>query len=507
MHAPEIELNKNQHSFRTGLPAPLIHSQIFNSLNFVIMARLRVLELAKPFVAAMPEVQVPYQKVDVQERAMWLVAAGILYSVLSELPLYGAVRPLTAPDAWGWLRPLLAASNGSALELGVVPIVLSGFVLQILASRRYLTVSLDLRSDRTLFQSAQKLLAMFLSFSLSILLSFSGKFGSPAELGYKNFAFILFQLWTGGLFMILADEIFSKGYGLGTGVMAFTTLSSAQRFVWWAVSLVGVETESGNQFFGALPNLTHNLYSRSVKYSLIDGVFRSSLPNLVDIMTALLAFIVIVYVSMFRYEILLRSTKMRGASTTFPVRLLYVGCTPILFWASLLAVLRLVSSSLYLLAPGNPAVKLLGTWAIEENAMVATSGLVSFLQPPNNSFSVTDSVRAVVYLAFTLSVITIFSRLWAEASGSAPSDIAKQLKDNDMVIVGRRDTGAIKELRKTIPLAATTGGVVLGLYLALFDILGATGWSACVAMGVMNISSFLELMAQEGFNPAALQGN
>lgn len=470
------------------------------------MARLRVLDLAKPFVAAMPEVQLPYQKVDVQERAMWVVATGILFFVISELPLYGAVRSLSAPDAWGWLRPMVAAFNGTALELGTIPVILAGFTVQVLASRRTLNVSLDLRSDRALFQSAQKLLAMALSFCLSILIVFSGKFGTVADLGYKNVAFLLFQLWTGGLFVILADEIFTKGYGLGTGVMAFTTFSTGQRFVWWAVSLVSVETDGGNRFFGALPNLTYNLYARSVPYGFIDGVFRKTLPNFIDVMTAVLAFSVVVYISMFRYEVLVRSTKMRAASTTFPVRLLYTGCTPILFWAALLATLRIISSSLFLLAPENAAVALLGKWEVRDNALVAVSGLIAFLQPPSGTLTPQDAAGAVGYLIFTLVVTTGFSRLWAEASGFAPADIAKQFKENGMVIVGRRDTAAVKELKKIIPLAATTGGFVLGLYVAAFDILGATGWAACVAVGVLNINSLLELMAQEGFNPMSLQG-
>jgi protein transport protein SEC61 subunit alpha len=42
------------------------------------------------------------------------------------------------------------------MELGIQPIVTSGMIIQMLAGSQLIDVNLDLKSDRELFQTAQK---------------------------------------------------------------------------------------------------------------------------------------------------------------------------------------------------------------------------------------------------------------------------------------------------------------------------------------------------------------
>lgn len=42
------------------------------------------------------------------------------------------------------------------MELGITPIVTSGMIIQMLAGSQLIDVNLDLKSDRELFQTAQK---------------------------------------------------------------------------------------------------------------------------------------------------------------------------------------------------------------------------------------------------------------------------------------------------------------------------------------------------------------
>jgi len=42
------------------------------------------------------------------------------------------------------------------MELGISPIVTSGMIIQMLAGSQLIDVNLDLKSDRELFQTAQK---------------------------------------------------------------------------------------------------------------------------------------------------------------------------------------------------------------------------------------------------------------------------------------------------------------------------------------------------------------
>jgi len=44
-----------------------------------------------------------------------------------------------------------------------------------------------------------------------------------------------------------------------------------------------------------------------------------------------------------------------------------------------------------------------------------------------------DPIHTVVYVLFMLSACALFSKTWIEVSGSGPRDVAKQLKDQQMV--------------------------------------------------------------------------
>jgi protein transport protein SEC61 subunit alpha len=53
---------------------------------------------------------------------------------------------------------MLASNRGTLMELGISPIISSGMVFQLLAGTHLIDVNLDLKSDRELYQTAQKCL-------------------------------------------------------------------------------------------------------------------------------------------------------------------------------------------------------------------------------------------------------------------------------------------------------------------------------------------------------------
>lgn len=61
-----------------------------------------------------------------------------------------------------------------------------------------------------------------------------------------------------------------------------------------------------------------------------------------------------------------------------------------------------------------------------------------------------NPLHAIFYVVFMLSACALFSKTWIEVSGSSASDVAKQLKDQNMFIQGHRDTLASlkKELNR-----------------------------------------------------------
>ena len=81
---------------------------------------------------------------------------------MSQMPLYGIVSS-DSSDPLYWLRMMMASNRGTLMELGITPIVSSGMVFQLLAGTHMIDVNLDLKSDRELYQTAQKLLAFIMS--------------------------------------------------------------------------------------------------------------------------------------------------------------------------------------------------------------------------------------------------------------------------------------------------------------------------------------------------------
>ena len=47
-----------------------------------------------------------------------------------------------------------------------------------------------------------------------------------------------------------------------------------------------------------------------------------------------------------------------------------------------------------------------------------------------------DPLHALIYLAFILVACALFSKTWIEVSGSSAKDVAKQLRDQQMVMKG-----------------------------------------------------------------------
>jgi protein transport protein SEC61 subunit alpha len=104
---------------------------------------------------------------------------------------------------------------------------------------------------------------------------------------------------------------------------------------------------------------------------------------------------------------------------------------------------------------------------------VPEGGLAYYITAPQNITEVfTDPIRFTLYLAFMLWICAFFSKTWIEVSGSSPRDVAKQLKEQHMVMRGHREESVYKELKKLIPAAAQTGGICIGALSVVADIMG-----------------------------------
>ena len=66
--------------------------------------------------------------------------------------------------------------------------------------------------------------------------------------------------------------------------------------------------------------------------------------------------------------------------------------------------------------------------------LVATSGIAYYMSPPHTlKEAILDPLHTAIYILFMLSACALFSKTWIEVSGSGPRDVAKQLKEQQMV--------------------------------------------------------------------------
>lgn len=78
-----------------------------------------------------------------------------------------------------------------------------------------------------------------------------------------------------------------------------------------------------------------------------------------------------------------------------------------------------------------------------------------FISPPYSlSEAALDPIHTVIYLSYMIAACALFSKTWVEVSGSAPRDVAKQLKDQGLVMAGHRDQSVYRELKRVSFLTA-----------------------------------------------------
>lgn len=101
-----------------------------------------------------------------------------------------------------------------------------------------------------------------------------------------------------------------------------------------------------------------------------------------------------------------------------------------------------------------------------------------------------DPIHTVLYISFMLGVCALFSKTWIEISGSGPREVARQLKDQQMVMAGHREGSMYKELKRVIPTAAAFGGATIGALSVAADLMGAVGSGTGILLAVTIIYGY-----------------
>lgn len=460
----------------------------------------RLLHVLKPFVAVMPEVASPDRKIQFREKVMWTAITLFIFLVCSQIPLYG-IMSSDSSDPMFWMRVILASNRGTLMELGITPIVTSGMIMQLLAGANVIEVDYSLKEDRALFSGAQKLFAMIIAVGQATVSVWSGVYGDPKEIGAGISLILIIQLCFAALLTMLLDELLQKGYGLGSGISLFIATNICETIVWKAFSPTTYNTGKGTEFEGAIIALFHLLFTRRDKFrGLKEAFYRGNLPNISNLLATVVVFAVVIYLQGFRVEIPVKSNRVRGQQGAYPVKLFYTSNMPIMLVSALVSNVFFISQLLFKRFPDNFLVRLLGVWKNHEGVPqeFASGGFAYYISPPQSlREAALDPLHFIIHLVFMLSACAFLSQTWIEVSGSSPRDVAKQLKDQGLVIAGHREGSMYKELKRIIPTAAAFGGMCIGALSVAADLTGAIGSGTGILLAVTIIYQYFEIFVKE----------
>lgn len=462
-----------------------------------------MLDLVKFLLPLIPEVELPYEKVSLDEKIVYTVSCGIVFLV-GQLPLYG-LKPnafLYIQDPFYEFRSIFAMEKGTLLELGLLPVITSAFLWQLAAAFRLINVNLGLRSERELFQTGQKITSIALSIVYLAGLFLSnyydssfkyGEIGTP--LSITSFVFIFVQIFGFNLLITLMTEIIDKGYGFGSGILALLVVQFSSNFIKDVVGLELIPLKNSNKFesAGALSNFVKNFSFKNLQANIINSFTRLQLPNLTQVYIMLFCMLVMVALNNFRIELPIRSTKMRGMNNMYPIKLLYTGSLPLLFAITVLSNFQVFG---YFVA-SILKYPILGTYQLMNTDLVLTNGILYYFSAPSVYQLLLNPVKTIIYSSTVIVLATWFANHWALVSGSAPKDISKQFKDQGISIAGKRDVSITKELSRIIPVASVSGAFAMAVLAIVSEVLGGYGRGISGIIGVGAGFGIMEEVAME----------
>ncbi|KAL4490223.1 hypothetical protein ABPG72_004262 [Tetrahymena utriculariae] len=459
------------------------------------------IDLLKPAFSLIPEVQPARQYIPKDHKIVWTGITLFIYLVCCQIPLYGVVRA-QGSDPFYWMRVILASNRGTLMELGISPLVTSSMIIQLLVNTRILDFNARVQEDRQAIQGAQKLLGLIMSMCEAFAYIWSGQYGDPNKIGFGSCLLIFIQLVFSGIVVLLLDDMLNKGYGIGSGISLFIATNICENIVWRSFSPITITTQQGTEFEGSIINLFHSLLTKDrISNALYHSFYRTSAPNLVNLISTLLVFLVVIYLQGIKYDLRIARRQERNSESSYPIKLFYTSNYPIILQTALVSQIFFFSRILSSKFKNNFFVKLLGQWQDGSTAGGQDhpiGGFVYFLTAPRDMNQViSDPIHAIFYVLIILFLCGVISRYWIEFSDESTSSVHKKFMEEKIEIPGHRQDSVYKTLDRIIPTAATLGGICVGVLTIVADFLGAIGSGTGILLAVNIIYGYFEQVKKE----------
>ena len=448
----------------------------------------------KKVSAYIPQVEKPKKKIGLSEKFIWCGIALFAYLVMGQIPLYG-VTDSPKFDFLAFARVIFAAQQGTLLELGIGPIVTAGLLMQLLKGSELIKLNFKDPDDRSLFTSATKIVTIIVIVAEGSLYGVSvygGLLSHPSLIPV-----LIAQLVGASIVVMYLDELIQKGWGLGSGISLFIMAGVAQGILWSLFSPLPVPgaTEPSGIFPYIIDSAIHG--------DLSNALFRSGqLPSIFGLIVTSLVLLALVYVQGIHVDIPIVSTKYRGFTAVYPIKLLYTSNIPVILASALLANAVFMGQMLwanYNPDNSNPFFNVIAQFDPQQSQS-PTGGVLYYITAPRSfEHSLQDPVRTVVYIIFLTGIVTVFGRLWVELGGLSPKAAAKNLLDADVQVPGFRRTQSSVQtlLNKYIPAVTIAGGIIIGLLASVSNVLSVFGTGIGILLMVDILVNYYNLLIRE----------
>jgi protein transport protein SEC61 subunit alpha len=446
-----------------------------------------------------PQVPKPKKKISLTEKFVWTGIALFAYLVMAQIPLYG-VTDDPRFDFLAFARVIFAAQQGTLMELGIGPIVTAGLLMQLLKGSGLIKLDFKNPDDRSLFTSATKIVTII------VIVAEGGLYGASvygpltAEDAPHAIYIVIAQLIGASVIVMLMDEMIQKGWGVGSGLSLFIMAGIAQTILWSVFSVVPAEDGPVGIFPFTIDAIANGQGA--------DAIFRiGQLPSLFILALTIGIILVLVYIEGIHVDVPIVSTKYRGFTAVYPIKLLYTSVIPVILASALLANAVFMGQMMwanYNPNNTNPAFNWIATFdpAAQGGGGQAspTGGILYYITAPRGlDVAAADPIRSVVYVIFMAAIVTVFSRLWVELGGLSARTAARNLLDADVQVPGfRRSEGSVEGLlNKYIPALTLLSGMIIGTLAGISDVLGVFGTGTGILLMVSIMVSYYQTLVKE----------
>ncbi len=448
--------------------------------------------VVKKVSAYIPQVEKPKKKIGLSEKFIWCGIALLAYLVMGQIPLYG-VTDSPQFDFLAFARVIFAAQQGTLLELGIGPIVTAGLLMQLLKGSELIKLNFKDPDDRSLFTSATKIVTIIVIIAEGSLYGVSvygGLLAHPSLI-----PILIGQLIGASIVVMYLDELIQKGWGLGSGISLFIMAGVAQGILWSIFSPLPAQDGP----VGVIPFIIDS----AINGDLSNTFFRSGqLPSIFGLIVTSLVLLALVYTQGIHIDIPIVSTKYRGFTAVYPIKLLYTSNIPVILASALLANAVFMGQMLwanYNPDNSNPLFNVIAQFD-PQSSQSPTGGILYYTTSPNSfENALADPVRTIAYIIFMTGIVTVFGRLWVELGGLSPKAAAKNLLDADVQVPGFRRTQSSVQtlLNKYIPAVTIAGGIIIGLLASVSNVLNVFGTGIGILLMVDILVNYYNLLVRE----------